>query len=48
VLFSGLAPRFVGLYQVNIVVPDGLTAGDQDLVLRVGGVASPPIKLAVR
>lgn len=28
VLFSGLAPQFAGLYQVNFIVPEGAPAGD--------------------
>jgi len=31
--FSGLAPGFAGLYQLNIVVPAGLTAGDNYLTV---------------
>jgi uncharacterized protein (TIGR03437 family) len=31
VTFAGLAPGFAGLYQVNLVVPSGLTAGDNSL-----------------
>lgn len=38
--FSGLAPGFVGLYQVNITVPGGLSAGEYDVVMKIGGVAS--------
>jgi len=31
VTFSGLAPGFAGVYQLNITIPTGLTAGDHDL-----------------
>ncbi len=31
VLFSGLAPGFGGLYQINITVPSGLSTGDHSL-----------------
>jgi hypothetical protein len=33
VLFSGLTPGLVGLYQVNIRVPSGLSSGDQSVVV---------------
>lgn len=36
VLFSGAAPGFVGLYQINAVVPS-VTAGDQSLAISSGG-----------
>jgi uncharacterized protein (TIGR03437 family) len=31
--FTGLAPGFAGLYQVNVTIPSGLTAGDNTLDL---------------
>jgi uncharacterized protein (TIGR03437 family) len=31
VTYSGLAPQLAGLYQVNVTVPTGLTAGENDL-----------------
>jgi uncharacterized protein (TIGR03437 family) len=37
VLFSGLTPGSVGLYQVNVAVPSGASAGTQPLKLSVGG-----------
>ena len=37
VLFSGLAPGFVGLYQVNIQVPDTLTPGIHPFTLAMEG-----------
>ena len=33
-VYSGLAPGFLGLYQVNVRVPAGLTAGLQPVVLQ--------------
>lgn len=47
VQFSGLAPGFVGLYQVNVAVPGGLTAGEYDVVLTIGGVASTAGKILI-
>jgi uncharacterized protein (TIGR03437 family) len=40
VLFSGLAPGFAGLYQVNVVVPASISAGNQPLTLNIGGVSA--------
>lgn len=47
-LFSGLAPGFAGLYQVQFRVPADVPIGLQDLVITMNGVASNPAKLAVR
>jgi hypothetical protein len=33
VTFAGLAPGFAGLYQINVTIPSGLTAGDNFLDL---------------
>jgi minor extracellular serine protease Vpr len=41
VLFSGLSPGFVGLYQVNVTVPPGLSAGNQPITIAIGGQTSP-------
>ncbi len=38
--YSGLAPGFVGLYQINAVVPAGLGAGNQAVVIVMGNVNS--------
>jgi hypothetical protein len=35
ITYSGLAPQLAGLYQVNVTVPSGLTAGDN--FLDIGG-----------
>ena len=46
--FSGLAPGFVGLYQVNAQVPAGVTAGSAVPVsISIGGVASNTVTIAV-
>jgi len=41
VQFAGLAPGFVGLYQVNAYVPAGIGTGNQPITIAVGGVTSP-------
>jgi uncharacterized protein (TIGR03437 family) len=48
VSFSGLASGFVGLYQVNVQVPTGLTSGTQPLVLTVSGASSKTVLLQVK
>jgi uncharacterized protein (TIGR03437 family) len=49
VSFSGLAPGFVGLYQVNVKVPDGVTPGDAvPLILTIGGAQSNTATIAVQ
>jgi uncharacterized protein (TIGR03437 family) len=48
VSFAGLAPDFVGLWQVNVVVPAGLTkAGDYPLIISVDGQASNAANVSV-
>ena len=47
VAFSGLAPGFSGLYQVNVVVPSGLSQGIQPVTITVGEVMSKSLGLAV-
>jgi uncharacterized protein (TIGR03437 family) len=46
--FSGLAPGFVGLYQVNAQVPSGLTSGNQPVVIQVLGASSNTVLLPVK
>jgi uncharacterized protein (TIGR03437 family) len=53
VIFAGLAPGFVGLYQVNVQVPDVAPTGDVvPVVLTMAGqngvVSSPPVTIAVQ
>jgi len=40
VIFTGLTPGFVGLTQMNIVVPAGLAPGDYPLTVRINGQIS--------
>ena len=49
VAFQGLAPGFVGLYQVNVVVPSGVAPGDAvPLVLTQNGiVANPDLRVTI-
>jgi uncharacterized protein (TIGR03437 family) len=42
VSFAGLSPQFVGVYQINVVVPGGVTVGGSVPVqVRIGGVTGP-------
>jgi uncharacterized protein (TIGR03437 family) len=48
VSFSGLAPGFVGLYQINVQVPAGAPTGpDIPIVVTIGGVPSNTATIAV-
>ena len=47
--FAGLAPGFVGLYQVNVTVPTGITASSSvPLVMTAGGADSLPVTVAIK
>jgi len=49
VTFAGLAPFAVGLYQVNALVPDGVTPGDAvEVVIIQDGRISPTVTIAVQ
>jgi uncharacterized protein (TIGR03437 family) len=45
--YSGLAPGYVGLWQINVVVPTGLGAGNVGLSVIIDGVPSNQITVAV-
>ena len=48
VFFSGLAPGFVGLYQVNAQIPEGASTGDAvDLSVTIGGIESNGVTIAI-
>jgi trimeric autotransporter adhesin len=47
VKFAGLAPDFVGLWQVDAIVPAGLAQGDYPLVISVGGQNSNAANVSV-
>ena len=48
VSFSGLAPGFPGLYQVNVQVPSSIQAGNQQVIVSIGGASSPALTLPVQ
>ena len=43
VTYSGMAPGFVGLYQINAKVPSGLPRGSQTLQVTLNGVPANPV-----
>ena len=47
VQFSGLAPGFVGLYQLNVSVPADAPTGVQPVVVTANGIASKPANMPV-
>jgi len=48
VLYSGLAPTFVGLYQINVQVPPAVPSGDAvPLVISIGGATAPAVTIAI-
>jgi len=46
--FSGLAPWFVGLWQVNVTVPANAPTGEQPLVLTTGGSRANPVTVSIK
>jgi uncharacterized protein (TIGR03437 family) len=41
VQFSGLSPQFVALNQLNVMVPNGVSAGDAvPIQIQIGGVTT--------
>jgi uncharacterized protein (TIGR03437 family) len=48
VTFSGLAPQFADLYQVNATVPTGIGTGAQPVTCTIGGVSCQTVNLYVK
>jgi uncharacterized protein (TIGR03437 family) len=49
VLFAGLSPGFPGLYQINVMVPQGVTPGTAvPITVSIGGATSPQATLPVQ
>ncbi|MGD0299765.1 MAG: SBBP repeat-containing protein [Bryobacteraceae bacterium] len=47
VSFSGLAPGFVGLYQINAQIPAGVKSGNQPVTITMGSTSSNSVLLPV-
>lgn len=48
VQFSGLAPGFPGLYQINVTVPAGLSVGNQSITVALNGQTSKASGIVVQ
>jgi len=49
VKFSGLTPGFVGLYQINAIVPKGVPSGNTvPVTINIAGQTSPPVIMAIQ
>ena len=48
IAFNGVPSGLAGVTQINFTVPAGVPAGVQDVVVTVGGIASPPAKMTVQ
>jgi uncharacterized protein (TIGR03437 family) len=48
VKYSGLAPGFIGLWQINVVIPTGTPAGTVPMRVVISGTPSNSVTIAVR
>ncbi|MBK5295149.1 MAG: PQQ-dependent sugar dehydrogenase [Acidobacteriia bacterium] len=48
VQFAGLAPGFVGLYQVNISIPAGISSGERELLVHAGKASSKAVRVDIK
>jgi uncharacterized protein (TIGR03437 family) len=48
VVFSGLSPQSIGLYQVNVKVPTGLSPGNQTVKMSINGVDAKDAVIPVK
>jgi uncharacterized protein (TIGR03437 family) len=48
VQFSGLAPGFVGLWQINVKLPADVPTGNVPIRILINGVPSNTVTVAVR
>jgi uncharacterized protein (TIGR03437 family) len=47
ILFSGLSPGWVGLYQINLRIPPDIPAGKYNWVINQSGSSSPEYSIAI-
>jgi len=48
VKYSGLAPGYIGLWQINMVIPAGVTTGAVPIRVVINGTPSNTVSVAVR
>jgi uncharacterized protein (TIGR03437 family) len=41
ILYAGASPFFIGLYQINLRVADGVPSGNQAMIVKVGSAQTP-------
>jgi uncharacterized protein (TIGR03437 family) len=48
VQYAGMAPGFVGLYQVNVQIPSSVASGNESVVITINGQTSKTVTMAVQ